>query len=112
MKSTLSVFAYSSPITFLSDWISSQKPFTSGLRKKLASHINCQPSFITQVLNGQKFLSSEQGYAMSDMVGLTSNEREYFLTLILRARAGTHALKKYYEEKIDKLKSESLNLKE
>lgn len=112
MHTRISVYDYRDPVDFLNDWIAEKKPYLSGLRKRLATLMGCQPSYATQVLNGQKFISPEQGYSVCEFLGLNANEREYFLALVMKSRAGTVALKAYFDEKLKELKVKSLNLKE
>ncbi len=77
---------------------------------KIADFLGVHQSLISQILGEQKELSSEQTLNLAKYFGLNSHERDYFLLLVQKERAGTLALKQYFEEKIKGLRTEVLNL--
>jgi uncharacterized protein (TIGR02147 family) len=74
-----------------------------GLRLAAAKFLNCQPTFVSQVLNGNSHFSLEQAEKVSRFLGLTEDEREYFFLLIQKERAGTPELAEYYAAKTGQL---------
>ncbi len=74
-----------------------------GLRLAVAKILNCQPTFVSQVLNGSAHFSMEQAEKVSRYLGHTEDEREYFFLLIQKERAGTRELTAYYASKIGEL---------
>jgi uncharacterized protein (TIGR02147 family) len=74
-----------------------------GLRLAVAKTLNCQPTFVSQVLNGDAHFSLEQAEKVSRFLGHTEDEREYFFLLIQKERAGTPELREYYATKIGHL---------
>lgn len=78
-----------------------QKRRPRGVVKKLADRLSCHPTFISQVLNNHSDFSLEQGYEISDYFMFSYEQRDYFLTLVLKDRAGNKKLRQYYQEKIE-----------
>ncbi|MCJ8276360.1 MAG: DUF4423 domain-containing protein [Bdellovibrionales bacterium] len=73
--------------------------FGRGGKAKLAQHLNCQPSFVSQVLKGKSSFNLEQAFKINSFLKHNPLEKEYFMTLIEWDRAGTVELKEYFEEK-------------
>ena len=66
-----------------------------GQLKKLSEHLNVNSVVISQIFKGDRELTSEQGFEVSDFLALSSIEHEYFLLLIQYGRSGTHRYKKH-----------------
>lgn len=81
-----------------------------GQFQSIAQHLSVHTTLISHVFSGDKDLNLEQGFALCDYFGFTELEREYFLALLGRDRAGTAKLKKYFEDKIERFKKQSQNL--
>lgn len=69
----------------------------------LAEYLNCQSSFLSQVISFRSHLSLEHGHKVCDFLQFSQNERDYFLLLIQENRAGTHDLKEYFKLKAKKM---------
>lgn len=82
-----------------------------GQRIRLAQHLKCNPSYISQVLNEHQHLTPEQALATSQFLGHTEAEGRYFLNLVLLARSGTQELKMHYKNELEKLKADHLLVK-
>ncbi len=96
----MNVFESRNYKAFLNGWF--RRPEAEkGVRGRLAAHIRCQPSFLSQVLNGKPELSLEQAYRASAFLGFDGEETEYFLILVQRAKASDHALIRYFDSQID-----------
>lgn len=83
---------------------------TWGTKSKLAKAIGCQLPFISQFLSGKAELSSEQIFRAADFYSLSEEEKEFLILLHHQNRAGTSELKKYYGEKLEKIKQARLNI--
>lgn len=81
-----------------------------GLKSAIANAVNCQPTYISQVLYGSAHFSAEQALALNEFLGHTKDEGHYFLLLVHKERAGTAALKKYYTEQIQEVLERRLSL--
>ena len=75
----------------------------NGIRSSWARVIGCQPTYISQVLNGKQELSLEQAEVLSGSLELTKQEIKYFLLLVSRQRAGTPSLRKHYQDQISEV---------
>lgn len=71
-----------------------------GSRNRLATALGCQKGFISQVLSGRSHFSLEHGPQIARFLGLTDDEREFFLLLLHKGRAGSQELEKFYDKKI------------
>ncbi len=82
-----------------------------GQRLRLAKHLNCNASYISQVLNEHQHFTPEQAVAASEFLGHSETESRYFLNLVLMERAGSMKLKNFYKLELEKLRSEQLIVK-
>jgi uncharacterized protein (TIGR02147 family) len=73
-----------------------------GERSRLAEALHCHLAYVSQVLNDEAQFSLEQGDVLNGYLGHSEEEADFFLLLILKARAGTASLRKLYEDKIRK----------
>lgn len=83
----------------------------SGLRTKFAHSLNCQSSYISQVLAGDVHLSLEQAYRANEFLGHDTSHAHFFMLLVQLARAGSHDLKKYYRSQIEGILRERSKIK-
>jgi len=71
-----------------------------GLRSSVARTLGCQPTYISQVLNGNSDFSLEQTERIGKFLGHSREEQHFFLLLVQKDRAGTLSLKEYFENQI------------
>ena len=83
----------------------------TGLRKKLAAAIPVHTTYVSQVLNGRMQFSLEQGESINSFFEHSDDEGEYFILLILKDRSENTKLKKRFENKIQAMRDERLNIK-
>jgi len=81
--------------------------FGRGSKARLAELLDCQPSFISQVLKDKNTFSLEQAYKINDFFKHDSLEQDYFITLVEYDRAGSFDLKKYFETKLLQIKKKA-----
>ena len=74
-----------------------------GLRLKMAQAANCQPTYVSLVLNGNSDFSLEQARLISDFLGHSKDEQHFFLLLVQKGRAGSKKLEAYFQEQIEQL---------
>ena len=72
-----------------------------GIRSKIAKALGCQPTFISQVFNRESHLSLEQADLLSTYLDHSDEEKEYFMLLIQKERAGTRSLQDYFRRQLD-----------
>jgi uncharacterized protein (TIGR02147 family) len=74
-----------------------------GIRSLIAKTLKCQPTYVSQVLNGSADFSPEQAEVLNRFFGHTREESTYFLLLIQKERAGTRALKEFIQSQLDEI---------
>lgn len=94
----MNVFEYDNCRDFLTDYIGNLPKRGRGFPRKLASAIEVSPVVISQVLNGSRLFTTEQGFATAEFLNLEPLEKDYFIALINQERAGTKKLSQYYNE--------------
>ena len=72
---------------------------------KMAKFLTVHSTLISQVLRGHKDFTLEQTFKLTEYFGLNEIEKEYFITLVQYEKAGTHDLKNYFKEKLQKTKN-------
>lgn len=81
-----------------------------GQFQKMAKAAGMFPSNLSQVFNGEKQLTPEQGEAIAAHLQLTEAESDYFLLLIAQARAGSASLRARLGRQIQTLQKDNLQL--
>lgn len=104
--SSLSIFEYQDYRAYVEDLLASED-YGRGAKGQLAAHLNCQPSFVSQVLKGKNTLSLEQGFKINSFFKHSRLERDYFMHLIEIDKAGTKELKDYFFKKLEEVKDKS-----
>jgi uncharacterized protein (TIGR02147 family) len=111
MSQQKSVFEYSGYKAYLINRLGKKRE-RKGLRSSLAKALGCQPTYISQVLNGSAEFNLEQGHRVSDFLGHSAEEEHYFLLMIQKARAGTKDLERYFDKQIGEIRERRLVLTE
>ena len=83
-----------------------------GLKLQAARHIGCHTTVISHVLHGKIELNLEQAEKFCGFLNFTADEEHYFLLLVQRERAGTRALKTYFQKQIDLILKNRHDIKE
>ncbi len=83
-----------------------------GARVRLADSLGIQKGFISSVLYGNADFSLEQSYRVSQFLGHTQDEREFFLLLVQMARAGSKDLREHFKTKIDEILTRRREIRE
>jgi uncharacterized protein (TIGR02147 family) len=82
-----------------------------GQFRRIAQHLNIHPVAVTLVFKGDRELSSEQAADLCDYFGFTTIERDYFLLMVQKQRAGTHRLRLILKEQMRDLQERARQLK-
>jgi uncharacterized protein (TIGR02147 family) len=91
------VHAFKSYPPYLSQALAKDGPFR---RADLCAHLNCQASFLSQVISGKSHLSLEHAVLVSEFLGHTPEEKKFFLLLVQKAKAGSKKLEAFFGEQI------------
>lgn len=95
---------------YLKTWIRSLPKNGRGEINKIAGQLGVNPTVVSQTLSGVRDFSSEQTLELTDYMGLSELEADYFSTLVQIERAGTSKLKDRLRLKLAKLRAESLQM--
>lgn len=105
------VFKYKKYKKYLADKIEHNGKLTKGLRLKLSDHIGCQPSYLSQVLNGNPHFTLEQAHLINSFFMHNKTEAKYFLLLVQSDRSGTKELREFFSEQIEEILESRFDLK-
>lgn len=108
---SVSVYEYRDYKKFVQDWIEQAPHGGRGYRRALAEAIGCQTPFITHVLSGNYHFSAEQAERCGRWMGLTDQEVEFLVLLVMQQRSGTKTLEKLWERQIADRRKQSVALK-
>lgn len=92
----MKIYQFDNYKAFLNDAIQSLPKEGRGAHRKIAQYLSVHPTMISQVLNGPKHLSQEQGYKICEFFALGEEETRYFLNLLAAEKAGTVQLRDFY----------------
>ncbi len=106
----ISIFQFQSYRAYLKERLESLGP-KSGLKRKAAEAVGVHTTFISQVVLEKADLSLDQGEKMNTFLKHSDLESEFFIDLIIFERASDPKLKKRFENKIKKWKSETNEIK-
>lgn len=81
-----------------------------GQLSQLARHLNVHPTLVSQIMKGQKSLTTDQAALSAEFFGLSELETEYFVTLVQVERAGPPAAKSLALKLLRRLKEQSQQL--
>ncbi len=103
------LFGYSDYRKYIADSLSRQ-PAQRGIKSRMAKAAGCHLAFVSQVLKGQVHFTQEHALGISDFFGHTEEESRYFLLLVLASKAGTVALRTFFNKQIEEIKKKQLNI--
>jgi len=82
-----------------------------GQLQKIALHLGVHPTFMSQVLKAQKNLGQDQAFLLSEYLGFSPLETEFFMALVQYERAGNHRLKKHLKLKLNGIRVKAKEIK-
>lgn len=82
-----------------------------GGRAKLAKLLGCQPGFVSIVLAEKSDFTPEHGMQIAEYLHLNMEEKNYFLLLLQKDRAGSVALRQHYETQIKAIQNQKKEVK-
>jgi uncharacterized protein (TIGR02147 family) len=99
----VSVFDHLSYKTYLQEAIRALPKQGHGVRLRLAEHLGCQSTYISQVLQGDAHFSLELAEKAGKFFQLGQAELEYLLLLVQEERAGTRDLRAHFRRLRERL---------
>lgn len=100
----VNIFEFDNYKKYLNAKISSMPVNGRGVKKKLADHIDCDPTYVSSVLNEKADFSLEQGIKVNEFFGHSKNQAKFFICQIEYARAGNHELKDHFFSQLRDMK--------
>lgn len=82
-----------------------------GYKQKLAAHIGCKPSYLSQILNGKADLTIEQAHKLNTHFMHDKTESRYFILLVEKGRSISKELREFFDEQIIELQQNRYDLK-
>ncbi|MGE3975630.1 MAG: TIGR02147 family protein [Bdellovibrionales bacterium] len=107
----VSVFDFDDYKLFVNTRIQEMPKKGYGQYQRLAEHLKINSVTISQIFKGNRELGIDQALELSEFLGLSEIERDFFLLLVDHARASTQKWKSFIEKKIRLKKTEARNLK-
>jgi len=104
----MKIFKYTDYSSFLKDYISQLPKRGRGEISRMAAAIDVHTTLMSLVLSGERDLSPEQTFDLSQYLNLTDAEREYFSAMVQFRRAGHARLKSHLKEKLTGLREAAL----
>src|ERR1700733_12870379 len=103
MKS-INIFEFSSYKTYTLERVKAMPRGGHGQFIKIARHIRVNPVIVTQVLKGDRNFSDEQGLQLTNYLGLTAIEVEFFMRLLALEKAGSVELKSFHNKALGEIR--------
>lgn len=104
------IFNFDDFRSFLKAYIRQRPKRGFGEAKKIAEYLSVSSTYFSQVLSGLKQFSQEHAYSLSEYLGFSDLESEYFYYLVSLDRTTSFKLKKFYQKKLVELRKTSLSL--
>ncbi len=100
----MDIFSYSNFRIYLRESIKKMPKAGHGQNKKIAEAAGISTAFFSQVLSDKRQLSLEQASLISEFLGLSEIESEYFLVLVQLDNAGNESLRKMLTAQANRIK--------
>jgi len=107
----MNIFKYLKYKDFIRDYIISLSTAGRGEYGRMAKAMQISSTLISQVFNGDRDLSLEQTFLISDYLNLSLEESEYFELLVLKERSGLKKQKDLYLKKIKVIQEKNKSFK-
>ncbi len=107
----MAIFDYDDYKKYVNDWIDSQPSNGHGQLRQMSLHLQINSVVMSQVFRGDRDLTLEQALDLTQFIGCSEIERDYFLLLVQKARAGSEKLKKVLKNQLENMSKAALDLK-
>lgn len=106
----MDIFNYSDYRKIIKLWIEARPGKGRGEYTKMAEMIAVPQSVFSLMMSGQRDLAPDHACILSEYMQLLPLEQEYFISLVQLEKAYHHKFKTYLQDKIARIKRESLSL--
>lgn len=102
-----SIYQFSDPVEIINVYVSElPEGRRRGAYHRLAEAAGIFPSYLSQILKGDRQLNLDQGQFMADHMNLSYQEKRFFLLTVEYGRAQTKALKQFLKTEMDLVRAE------
>lgn len=108
----MNIYEYRDYKVFLNERLESMPKKGRGEYRKWALHLGVSTTLISQIFKGDKHLNLEMASDLSDLIGLTEQETDYFFLLVELARAGSERLKRKIDRRVKQSQERAQKLSE
>jgi hypothetical protein len=106
---TASLFTFDNYKDFLKNILHADNS-PRGVQSQMAKHLNCQSSYIYQVLKNKNELTEDQAFLTTTFFNFNELETYYFLLLVRHSKTLNVEMKKYLDSEIEKIKNQAQKL--
>jgi len=107
----ISIYNFDNYKAYLSEIITQLAANDRSFRRRLCEHVQCQSSYLPQVLNGNPDFTLEQSMRLNQFLLHDKAESRFFICLVEKSRAGSSELRQYFDEQLAELKKVRFDLK-
>lgn len=101
------IFEFNTYKKYLKYYLEESKRESRGNLSSLAKLLKVHPSFLSQVLKGDKDLSPEHAYKLTNILGLKDKTKDYFIYIFLEEKSSSEDLKRYFQKKSETIRTEA-----
>lgn len=102
----MSIFQYNNYKSYLKSQIALRK--RPGFMTELAAKVDCDRTYLSQVLSGKAHLTTDHAINLTEVLGLEGAESDYFLLLVMKGRSSINSALRKLDSKLEKLRNENL----
>lgn len=106
----MQVFDFDDFLAFLKARLKVSPNQGRGEVSRIARSLKTNSTTVSLILHGKRTISVEQALKLANYLGLTNLEKEYFMCLVQKDRAGTSELRDFYHQQIIQIKEKALRL--
>lgn len=104
------IFDHSNCVSYLKAYLKARPKAGYGEARKMAHHLGVSSTYMSHILSGAKNLTAEQAVLLSDYLGHSQLEADYFYQLVQLERAGHDRLRKFLNAKLTEIRARSQKL--
>lgn len=97
--------------TFLRALIKTFPGHGRGQAARLAKHLGVTPMVISHILKRERHFTQDQALQAAKFFGLDERSTEYFLAMVDFAKAESQDLRRYHQDKLNKIREDVQNIK-
>jgi uncharacterized protein (TIGR02147 family) len=97
-----SIWGFTSYVEFLKARLTGRE--NRGRLSRAGESLKVQRSYLSRVLAGELHITPDHAYGLTEFLGLTDDERDYFLTLVEQERASSASYREFQKRRANELR--------